>query len=62
MTEQERSKIAFEWVFACVIIHHCQRQQALNKISAACAYLTRKGILERVGRGRYRSKQQPKDT
>lgn len=53
MTETERSKAAFEWCLSCIIIWHCQHQQAKVKIRGALYGLQRQGIVKRVGKDRW---------
>lgn len=53
MTEEQRSQIAFQWCFACVVIWHCQHQQARIKVRGALYGLQRQGIVKRVGKDRW---------
>lgn len=60
MTSKE---INFQWILACVVIHHCLVRQAKARqryrIHYALRYLMRVGEVERVGRGKYAIKRKP---
>lgn len=50
MTDEQVTRIKFEFILACIIIGHCQHQQAKIKIRGCLYGLQRQGLVKRIGK------------
>lgn len=48
-----KGKVLYELCLLHLLFQHMAHRRDINRISRACAYLTRKGVFRRVARGKY---------